>query len=195
MKIIKNIINHTTSFYLKNENKLFKSKRAITKWLDKYGIKNYSLHESTQYGYVVNVHSDVYLNGQALTAIKVKFISVNGDFFIQNNELTTLTGAPQYVKGNFDCSDNKITTLQDGPISVQGFFSCENNQLNNLKGRPKKVSYEFYFKNNPVTPQLRALQKTINFKFLEPQIQSIEDAEHLRNVIICTSRRKNIHKI
>ena len=55
-------------------------RNKIEDWLNKYDITNYELIEDEEYGYIINVNSNVYLNGLNLSSINVKFNIVNSDF-------------------------------------------------------------------------------------------------------------------
>ena len=43
-------------------NKFYKDKQHIINWLDKYGVKKYTLISDKKYGFVVDVNNDVDLN-------------------------------------------------------------------------------------------------------------------------------------
>ncbi len=59
----------------------------------------------------VNVAGDVFLNGQNLEQLPVRFGTVSGYFGCHNNRLTSLEGAPGSVGWDFYCSYNRLTSL------------------------------------------------------------------------------------
>lgn len=176
-------------------NSFLKTKEEITDWLDKYEIKNYTLLENPEYGYVVNVKNNVILGGKNLNFIPVKFHEVEGYFHCHNNQLTTLEFCPISVEGSFSitankltslkgcpttvgdfyCSDNQLTSLEFCPTQVVGAFDCSLNQLTSLEFSPTTIGSSFYCDNNQLT-SLEFCPKTIgsNFYCQDNQLASLE---------------------
>jgi hypothetical protein len=130
--------------------KLFETYKTIDEikdWLDKYGIKNYTINDDL----TVDVDGDVDLSYKELTKIKVQFRNVGGYFYCIDNQLTSLEGAPSSVGTGFDCSNNQLISLEGCPSSVGGNFYCYNNQLTSLEGCPSSVGGHFYCSNNQLT--------------------------------------------
>jgi hypothetical protein len=130
--------------------KLFETYKTIDEiknWLDKYGIKNYTINDDL----TVDVDGDVYLSHNQLTSILVQFKNVGGYFYCYNNQLTSLEGCPSSVGGDFYCSNNQLTSLKGAPSIAGGDFYCSNNQLTSLEGCPSSVSGDFYCYSNKLT--------------------------------------------
>jgi hypothetical protein len=102
-------------------------KRApIVKWLDSFGIKNYTINDD----FTIDVNGDVELDHKSLTCFPsfIKFNKVSSYFHCHNNQLTSLEGCPRIVGGNFSCFDNQLTSLEGCPITVCTGFYCNNNK-------------------------------------------------------------------
>ena len=123
------------NYYDNNSNidirshKLKSEKADIIKWLKKYNINNFNLIPDIEYGFVVDVHSDVNLCDKNLKHILVKFNNVNGSFDCSNNKLTSLEFCPSTVNGNFYCHYNKLTRLEFCPKIINGNFYYDGNKL------------------------------------------------------------------
>ena len=141
----------------------YTDKQQIINWLDKYGISKYILIPDKQYGFIVNVNSNVNLFNNNLTHIPVKFNEAKGNFYCHVNKLTSLEFSPQIVKGNFDCGNNKFTSLEFCPQTVGNYFSCNNNRLTSLEFCPQAIGDSFYCDNNP---KLKKIQKITDFKLI-----------------------------
>ena len=79
----------------------------IKKWLDKYGIENYTINDDGS----VDVDGDVDLSKRKLNKILVKFRIVTGLFSCADNVLTSLENCPYRVGRDFYCINNKLTSL------------------------------------------------------------------------------------
>jgi hypothetical protein len=119
--------------------RLFESFEDIDSICKKYGITNYTINPDN----TVDVNGDVYLSGEGLTKLPLKFGKVTGNFDCFNNKLTTLEGGPREVTGYFCCNYNQLTTLENGPQEVGGDFYCYNNKLITLEGSPREVTGNF----------------------------------------------------
>jgi hypothetical protein len=122
-------------------------KRAqITKWLDSYEIKNYTINDD----FTIDVNGNVNLDQESLTCLPsfIKFNKVSGYFSYFYNQLTSLEGCPTTVGGSFSCSDNQLTSLEGCPRTVGDSFYCYNNKLTSLEGCPRTVGDSFYCYNN-----------------------------------------------
>jgi hypothetical protein len=119
--------------------KLFEEYSSIDKICKKWDIENYTINPDG----TVDVDGNVYLSGQGLKKLPLKFGKVTGDFYCGHNRLTTLEGSPKEVGGFFSCGYNQLTTLEGAPKEVGGDFYCNNNQLTTLEGAPKEVGCEF----------------------------------------------------
>ena len=115
---------------------------SIQKWLDEYGIKNYTINDKGE----VDVDGDVDLSGCDLIEFPpfIQFGVVKGNFGCAFNHLTTLRGCPRVVKKNFYCHSNNLTTLEGAPEVVGKDFNCCSNNLKTLEGAPEKVGGGFY---------------------------------------------------
>lgn len=120
-----------------------KTKEEITDWLDRQQVKNYTLVEDPDYGFVVNVAGNVNLSHQNLNFIPVKFNTVSNSFWCGSNKLTTLEFAPKSVGGVFSCGNNKLRSLNFGPITVGNDFHCQDNKLTSLEGSPSTIGGNF----------------------------------------------------
>jgi len=127
---------------------LFNTKPDIKNWLDRYGVKNYTLIPDETYGFVVDVAANVRLSQKNLQALGVQFRVVSGDFFCQNNQLTSLLGCPESVGGHFDCGHNFITSLLHAPKRVARSFNCQYNRITSLKNCPQHIGESFDCSNN-----------------------------------------------
>ena len=98
--------------------KLFESMTEIEveKICKKYDIENYTLNPDG----TVDVEGDVYLSGQRLSKLPLKFGRVTGDFSCDNNKLTSLEGCPPEIGGNFWCHNNQLTSLKGAPEYIEG---------------------------------------------------------------------------
>jgi hypothetical protein len=108
------------------------NKQEIEKWLIKYKIKNYTIHDDL----TVDVDGDVDLIATNITGLPFKFGKVTGFFDIyENHNLTSLYNCPDYVGDYFDCSHNNIKSLQYCPKYVGGYFNLymPNLEINSLR--------------------------------------------------------------
>lgn len=162
--------------------KLFKKKEKIIEWLEKYRIRNYTLVEDLQYGYVVNVDGHVWLGERNLKQLMVKFNCVTGGFDCSKNKLTTLYGCPQKCN-NFACSHNQLKSLQYCPEEVLGGnFDCSNNDLETVSYGPQKVKIVmglgFNASNNPKIGQWQKA-KLDKWLLYQENIKAIQKQKNL----------------
>jgi len=132
-------------------NQFLNTPADITAWLNLMGIANYTLTPNSQYGFIIDVEGDVFINEKNLEYIPVKFGSVSGAFSCYDNDLTSLLGCPATVGKFFNCAHNQLTDLAHAPKSVGGDFSCSQNKLVTLKGCPQKIQGDFQSQNNELT--------------------------------------------
>ncbi|SDK22887.1 hypothetical protein SAMN05192566_0714 [Methylophilus rhizosphaerae] len=124
-------------FGVKDEKEL-NTPKNISKWLDKYGVKNYTINEDL----TVDVDGSVDISDNQLKIIPVQFGKVNGYFDCSFNELTSLKGCPYDIEKYLNCSFNEITSLEYA-TRVVGSFDCSYNKLNSLKHAPVLVFEDF----------------------------------------------------
>jgi hypothetical protein len=129
--------------------KLFESMTEIEveKICKKYDIENYTLNPDG----TVDVEGDVYLSGQRLSKLPLKFGRVTGDFSCSDNKLTSLEGCPREIGGNFWCHNNKLTSLEGCPREISGDFLCKVNKLTSLEGSPTEIGGNFWCYFNQLT--------------------------------------------
>ena len=129
--------------------KLHDPKVIIYKWLDEYGIKNYTLDDKGE----IDVDGDVDLSYRGLKEFPsyIQFGTVKGGFECYYNNLTSLRGCPRVVKKSFYCHNNNLLSLKGSPETVDEDFDCSFNNLTTLEGAPKKVGGDFYCYNNKLT--------------------------------------------
>ena len=96
------------------KHELYKTKEAIENWLNYYKINNYKLIENIEYGYVVDVKENVFLNFRTIQQIKVKFNVIEGDFNCNYSELISLYGFPEEINSGFlrGTPDSVIESIQ-----------------------------------------------------------------------------------
>jgi hypothetical protein len=159
------------------------TKIEVKKICKAYDIRNWTLNLDG----TVDVDGDVYLSGQRLSKLPLKFgrvtgyfdCSVNkltslegcpteigGGFFCDNNQLTSLVGCPKEIGGDFVCSHNKLTSLEGCPTEIRGDFYCNNNQLTSLEGCPTEIGGNFYCSYNQLTSLKGApeyIEEKVNF--------------------------------
>jgi hypothetical protein len=126
--------------------KLFESiaEVEIEKICKIYRIRNWTLNSSG----LVDVDGNVYLSGQRLSKLPLKFGRVTGNFNCSNNQLTSLEGCPTEIGDIFFCYNNKLTSLEGSPTEIGGNFFCYFNRLISLKGAPEYVEGEVDFMPN-----------------------------------------------
>jgi hypothetical protein len=97
----------------------------IVKWLDSFGITNYTINDDL----TIDVKGDVELDHKSLTCFPsfIKFNKVSGYFDCANNQLTSLEGCPTIVGGSFYSSRNQLISLEGCPATVGGGFYCHDN--------------------------------------------------------------------
>ena len=120
------------------------NKLQISKWLSKYEITKYKIHDNL----IVDVHEDVWLRSKKLTSLPFQFGIVQGHFSCSSNKLTSLEHCPNVVQGYFYCHSNKLTSLEHCLKIVKGNFDCCGNQLTSLEHCPKVVHGNFYCDDN-----------------------------------------------
>jgi len=110
MKIKIDFVNKSFHFERSSSNPLKNlsiGKRAqIIKWLDSFGITNYTINDDL----TIDVNGDVELDYKSLTCFPsfIKFNKVSGNFYCSDNQLTSLVGCPVTVGGSFDCDSNQV---------------------------------------------------------------------------------------
>jgi len=135
------------STLVENQGTKFLSDEAsIKEWLDKYGVKDYSINGD----FTVSVNGPLALDNKGLEEIPVKFSEVNGSIDVTTNRLKRIDWAPAKVNGNFDAWDNEIETLVGGPAEVENSMDVDGNKLTDLHGAPKKVGKCFIVSKNPL---------------------------------------------
>jgi hypothetical protein len=98
-------VNETFSFERSSSDPLKNlsiGKRAqIIKWLDSFGITNYTINDDL----TIDVKGDVNIDHRSLTCFPsfIKFNKVSGNFYCYNNQITSLEGCPRTVNGHFYC--------------------------------------------------------------------------------------------
>lgn len=117
----------------------YTNKKDIINWLEKYGVKNYTLISDNKYGFVVDVGCDVTIKSSG--NIPIKFNEINGFLSCRNCDLESLDFAPKIINGSFDCTHNKLTSLESSPEIIRGSFNCYGNEIKSLKGCTKEVSH------------------------------------------------------
>lgn len=146
------------------KNELLTQKEDIIAWLKDYGVRDYEIIESPEYGYMVNTNGDVRLSDTNLDFIAVKFNIVSGSFTCSHNHLKSLLGSPNIVKDCFHCVNNKIKSLEHGPKGVKWEYNCSQNQLITLQGAPS-VTGTFHCGYN-ILSNLHYAPKKINGNFV-----------------------------
>ncbi len=146
---------------------MLKTKAEIQAWLDKMGVKNYTINNDL----TVDVDEDVDIRKKKLTEIPVQFGIVKGDFDCYGNQLTTLKGAPKECKF-FECHYNNLTTLEGAPKECR-FFDCSNNQLTSLEFAPEKCVF-FNCSNNQLTSLEGSPKECKKFNCSNNQLTSLE---------------------
>jgi hypothetical protein len=129
--------------------KLFESISEIEvgKICKKYNITNWTLNPDG----TVDVNGSVYLLGQRLSKLPLKFGRVTGDFKCYSNQLTSLEGCPTEIGGDFECYSNQLTSLEGCPTEIGGSFWCSKNQLTSLEGCPTEIGGYFWCSYNQLT--------------------------------------------
>ena len=152
--------------------KFYTDEQQIIDWLDEYKIKKYTLVPDEQYGFVIDVSSNVYLSYKKLTIIPIKFNKITGSFYCNNNKLISLEFSPQIVSGSFYCSHNQLTLIEFSPQTVGGSFSCSHNKIASLEFCPETVGSSFYCGHNP---KLKEIQKITDFKLIYLEHEKVLD--------------------
>jgi hypothetical protein len=142
--------------------KLFESMTEIEvkKICKKYNITNWTLNPDG----TVDVDGSVYLSGQRLSKLPLKFGRVTGDFKCYSNQLTSLEGCPTEIGGDFECYSNQLTSLEGCPTEIGGSFWCYYNQLTSLEGCPTQIGGSFWCSYNQLT-SLEGCPKEIGLNF------------------------------
>jgi hypothetical protein len=115
----------------------------------KYGIKNYTINPDGS----IDVDGDVWLVGNQLKELPLKFNRIIGDFNCIANRLNNLKGCPNYVGGFFDCSGNNLTSLIGCPKEIGDEFSFSNNDLTTLEGYALEtyiINHDIIYHSNPI---------------------------------------------
>ena len=129
------------------ESEFLTSKEEVEKFLDNFGIRNYTIHDNL----IVDVNGSVDISYARLAVIPVKFGTVSDSFICSSNRLTSLIGSPREVGRDFNCRYNNLTSLAGAPREVGGNFYCAYNKLTSLKGSPQAVGGDFGCSFNELT--------------------------------------------
>ena len=121
----------------------------INGWLDKMGVKNYTINND----FTIDVDGNVILDHTNLAQFPeyIQFNNIKGSFTFSDNNLNSLKGAPKSVGVGFDCSNNRLTSLKGAPKSVGGGFECSRNHLTSLEGAPERIGGYFHCSKNQLT--------------------------------------------
>ena len=99
------------------------NKDEISKKLDEFNIKNYTINKDSS----IDVNGNVDLCDKNLTEIPFNFNKVNSNFNCSWNKLKTLKGSPKEVNNNFICANNKLVSLEGILKKIGGDFNCWQN--------------------------------------------------------------------
>jgi hypothetical protein len=117
---------------------MLQTHEEIKKWLDGYGIRNYTIRP----GGVIDVDGHVDLLKLREKMLPVQFGTVSGNFFCSNADITSLKGVPQRIYGYFSCYGTNITSLEYAPQHVGGDFHCNQARyLRSLSGTDKIIKH------------------------------------------------------
>lgn len=108
-------------------NQFFDNKVDVKNWLDKMGVKDYTINPDL----TVDVSGFVDLSEKNLTFLPIQFnriLTNQGNFHIDNNQLTSLLGSPREVVGTFNCQNNVLKNLDYVPQKMSRIF-CGNNPI------------------------------------------------------------------
>ncbi len=120
---------------ISNQIEISKNREKIIKFLEFYGVTNFTIGPSG-----IDVDGDVDLSSNHLKVIPFKFNRVNGNFNVSFNELTSLNNSPNYVGGNFNCNYNFIRSFNGAPKVIMGKFRGEKQKY----GSAPKLDNQFY---------------------------------------------------
>ena len=152
--------------------KFLSEEAAIREWLDKFGVKNYSVNGDM----TVSVDGPLDLADKGLEEIPVKFSEVSGSVDVTSNRLKRIDWAPAKVNKDFDAWDNQIETLVGGPTEVVQSADFDGNQLADCHGAPKKVGGAFIVSRNPLKTLAGCPEKVGEyFKATECNLSQIDD--------------------
>lgn len=145
---------------------------AIREWLDKYGVKGYSINGDM----TVSLDGPLSLDDKGLEEIPVKFSEIVGSIDVTTNKLKRIDWAPAKVNGDFDAWDNEIETLMGGPTEIEQSMDVDGNKLTDLHGAPKKVGKCFVVSQNPLKT-LAGCPQTVGgyFKAADCKLPHIDD--------------------
>ena len=146
----------------------------IEKWLEEYGIKNYTINKD----YTIDVDGNINLYKKTIGKFPdyIQFGVVRGQFSCEKCYLTSLRGCPKKVEGFFNCSSNNLTSLEGCPLEVGETFYCDSNELTSLKGAPKKVGEDFSCRYNKLTSLEGSPEIVRNFYCSHNNLTSLEGA-------------------
>jgi len=131
---------------IKPTTKQWSKVSEVKGWLDRMGVKDYTINAATGF---VDVDGDVDLKNKNITTIPVKFINVAGYFDCTGNNLVDLNGCPNAVGKWFSCSSNKLKSFEGGPYKVGSSYYCYNNELKNFKGIAQIMGGDISCHGNP----------------------------------------------
>jgi hypothetical protein len=106
-------------------------------WLDKHGIKNYTIRPNG----VVDVDGDVNLNKFKGKILPVQFGRVEGIFDCSDTNLTSFKGAPRIVGKVLNYNTSNVASLEGIPPWVGGNFGCFLRNVKSLSGIDKMVKH------------------------------------------------------
>lgn len=192
--------------------KLLKNKKEIIAWLNQHKVEKYTLIKDIEYGFLVDVDGDVFLNGTNLLSIPINFNIVSKGFYCSNNQLTSLEGCPKEVGLSFDCSfnnlrslhfspksigkifychDNDLLSLEGAPISVGEIFDCSNNKLTSLEHFPNSLGGYFYCNGNALPIRYHGVKSFAKLK----EIMLSDREKELLSVSLHLPAKTNLHKV
>jgi hypothetical protein len=125
---------------------MFKTKRTIQNWLEKYNVQHYTINDDL----TVDVNDSVNLHEMELTKICVQFGIVHGNFYCGNNRLTSMQGFPYEVRGSLFCQGNKITNFEYCPKVVFEDFNCTFNPILSIKEITSRIGGTFSHCTTPL---------------------------------------------
>ena len=152
------------------------TREEVIEVCEKYKIEKYSINDDLS----IDVDGDVYLDGQSLEYLPLKFNYIEGSFDCHFNELKSLEGCPEKVGGTFNCSFNQLKTLEGSPRTINGRFSCSNNELKTLEFSPQTVGGTFRCIHNELKT-LKGSPQTVGGNF-SCSHNELKDLEHFPEV-------------
>lgn len=144
----------------KYESTNISTHRFVEKWLEKMGIRNYSINDDlsailrrhTGQSPTISIYGSLNIEGNidgssSLKELPYKFEMISGSFNCSLNKLESLKNFPDTIGGSLNCSYNELKSL-DSCSEIFGSFNCSNNKLETLRGCPKHIKGNFQFSDN-----------------------------------------------